>query len=262
VLHATSGLTMEFRSGPSGKPDLANLYRADTQRSLELHCLRRKEGLADRLTRARVRLFDGAEIPAQSAADTAVQQALHLMKHLCGEHTRASWVLEFWRHIRVRQGDRAFWNEVKATAAEEPQADIALAVSIWLARELFGAIPRIVAEQWGADRIPDGVLLWLRRYARDLLLSDSSASKLYLLLRRQLPNRPHLKDTARLMVPLCLPARIMQPVPGETLSDRLTRYRIEATYSGQRLRFHLFEGVRYGIEALYWGWRMPKVQQR
>jgi hypothetical protein len=261
-LHATSGSTLEFRSGSMGKPDLANLYRASTQRSLELHCLRRQEGLPDRLTRASARLFEGASIPALSAADTMVQQALHLMKHLCGEHTRTSWVLEFWRHVLLRQHDRAFWSEVRVIAAAEPQADIALAMSLWLAADMFGAIPNGAAEHWAADRIPGGVLLWLRRYARELLLSDSYASKLYLLLRRQLPNRPDLKDTARLIIPLCLPARITQPKPGETLADRLTRYGIEASYGWRRLRFHLFEGLRCGIEALYWEWRIPKVQQR
>ena len=40
--HATNGSTIELRSGPSGKPGLANLYRADMQRSLELHCLQRR----------------------------------------------------------------------------------------------------------------------------------------------------------------------------------------------------------------------------
>jgi hypothetical protein len=262
TLHASSGHTMEFRSGSSGKWDLANLYRAGIQRSLELHCLPRCEGSSDRLTRASSRLFDGTEIPALSAADTLVQQALHLMKHLCGEHTRLSWVLEFTRHFRMRQHDHAFWNDVRAIAAAEPQAGLAMAMSLWLAAELFGVNLPSAVDPWTPDQIPDGVLLWLHRYARELLLSDSHASKLYLLLRRQLPNRPNVKGTARLMIPLCLPARITEPVPGETLADRLTRYQIEAGYSWQRLRFHLFEGLRLGIEALYWEWRMPKVQQR
>jgi hypothetical protein len=262
TLHATSGRTMEFRSGRSGKPDLANLYRADTQKSLELHGLRRREGSSDRLTRARARVFEGASLPALSAADTMVQQALHLMKHLCGEHTRASWVLEFWWHTRLRQHDDEFWNEVRAIVAAEPQADLAMSMSLWLAADLFGAIPHGAGEHWAADRIPNGVMLWMRRYARELLLSDSCASKLYLLLRRQLPNKSDRKGTARLMIPLCLPARITQPAPGENLADRMTRYRIEASYSWQRLRFHVFEGLRYGIEALCWEWRMPKVQQR
>jgi hypothetical protein len=261
-LHATCEKTLEFRSGPMGKHDLANLYRADIQKSLELHCLRRHTGLQDRLTRASTRLLEGIKIPALSAADTMVQQALHLMKHLCGEHTRLSWVLEFSRHVRLRESDHAFWNEVRGIASAEPQADLALAMSLWLTAQLFEPAPRIDADEWAEDRIPDGVLLWLRRYARDLLLSDSHASKLYLLLRRQLPNRPAMKDTARLMIPLCLPARITEPVPGETLADRMSRYRIEARYSWQRLCFHLFEGLRLGIEALYWEWRMPKVQQR
>jgi len=105
-LHARSGNTFELRSGPLGKPDLKSLYRADTQKSLEIHCLRRQEGLPDRLTRARARQFEGIWIAALSAADIMVQQALHLMKHLCGEHTRLSWVLEFWRHVRLRESDQ------------------------------------------------------------------------------------------------------------------------------------------------------------
>jgi len=261
-LHAKFGNTLELRCGPSGKSDLANLYRVHTQKSLELHSLRRQEGLADRLTRASARLFAGVKIPALSAADILVQQAMHLMKHLCGEHTRLSWVLELSRHIRVRESDSAFWNEVRVIAAAEPHGDLAMAMSLWLAAELFESRPRVAADEWAADRIPDGVLLWLQRYARGLLLSDSHASKLYLLLRRQLPNRPDVKATARLMIPLCMPTRITVPVPGETVADRLTRYRIEAVYSWQRLRFHVFEGVRLGIEALCWEWRMPKVQQR
>jgi hypothetical protein len=151
---------------------------------------------------------------------------------------------------------------VRWIAAAEPQADLALAMSLWLVAELFEPVPLIAARHWAEDQIPDGVLLWLKRYAHELLLSDSHASKLYLLLRRQLPNRPDVKSTARLMIPLCLPARITVPVPGETVADRLTRYRIEAGYSGRRLRFHVFEGLRFGIEALCWEWRMPKVQQR
>lgn len=262
TLNATSGRTMEFRSGSSGKWDLANLYRADIQRSIELHCLPRRDGSQDRLARASGRLFDGTEIPALSAADTFVQQALHLMKHLCGEHTRLSWVLEFTRHLRLRQQDHAFWNDVRAIAKAEPQAGLAIAMSVWLASEMFGLNLPSAVDPWASDQIPDGVIVWLQRYARELLLSDSHASKLYLLLRRQLPNRPDVKGTARLMIPLCLPARITEPVPGETLTDRLTRYRIEASHSWRRLCFHLFEGIRLGIETLCWEWRTPKVQQR
>jgi len=260
-LHATSGQTMEFRSGPSGKPDLANLYLPDTQRSLELHRLHRRVGVPDRLARASEKLFRGTVLPALSAGDILVHQALHLLKHLCGEHTRASWVLEFWRNIRLRKHDCAFWNQVKAIASSEPNADLALSISTWLATSMFGEVPDGAAEHWPADAIPPGVMVWLRRYAQELLLSDSHESKLYLLLRRQLPNGIDTKTTARLMIPLCLPARITQPVPGETPADRLTRYRIEASYSCRRLRFHFFEGLRFGIEALSWEWRLPKGQR-
>jgi hypothetical protein len=260
--HATSGGTIEFRSGLMGKPDLANLYRPGTQRSLELHCLRRTDREQDRLARARSKSFPGGiELPALSSADILVQQALHLLKHLCGEHTRLSWVLEFWRHIRVRQNDRQFWGEVKAIAATEPKADLALSISVWLATSLFGKVSHGAIEIWGADGIPDGVKLWLRRYSRELLLSDSIATKLYLILRRQLPREGNSKGTARLILPLCLPAKITQSAPGETLAARLSRYRIEGNYSLRRLRFHLCEGIRYGVEALRWELVVPRVQR-
>ena len=55
-----------------------------------------------------------------------MQLALHLMKHLSGEHTRDSWALEFWRHIRMQQFDCKFWNEVKEIASTESHADLAL----------------------------------------------------------------------------------------------------------------------------------------
>lgn len=262
TLHATSGDTMEFRCGPLGMPDLANLYREKTQRSVELHRVHRCEGSTDRLARARVRSFDGVAIPALSPADILVQQALHLFKHLCGEHTRLSWVLEFWRHLRNRHQDKAFLSEVRAIAAAEPHGELALSISVWLAAGLFGPIARGATADWMPVSIPDGIELWLRRYARELLLSDGFASKLYLLLRRQLPGKCDLKETARLVIPLSMPMRITQPAPGESLPDRMARFHIEARYSLQRLRFHLFEGIRYGIEALCWEWRMSKVQQR
>jgi hypothetical protein len=260
--HATSGATIEFRNGIMGKPDLANLYRAGIQRSLELHCLSRTDGEPDRLSRARSRSFPGGiELPALSSADILIQQAIHLLKHLCSEHTRVSWVLEFWRHIRARQHDRQFWSEAKALAASEPRADLALSVSIWLATSLFGKVSHGAIEIWSSDGIPAGVQLWLRRYSRELLLSDSLATKLYLILRRQLPWEGDSKGTARLIVPLCLPAKITQRAPGESLADRLSRYRIEADYSFRRLRFHLREGIRYGVEALRWELMIPREQR-
>jgi hypothetical protein len=223
--------------------------------------MRRHCGVADRLTRIQVKSFEGLAMPALFSADIMVQQALHLLKHLCGEHTRASWVLEFWRHIRLRQDDRAFWDDVKAIAATEHQADLALSMSVWLATDLFGAVAHGAVEYWKFDRIPSGIQHWLRRFARELLLSDSCATKLYLLLRRQLPIGSDLKSTARLVFPLHLPARITQPPPSETLANRVTRYRMEASYSWQRLRFHFCEGIRYAIEASCWERTMSKVEQ-
>ena len=263
TLHATRRRRDGIQVRPLGMPDLANLYREKTQRSVELHRVHRCEGSTDRLARARVRSFDGVAIPALSPADILVQQALHLFKHLCGEHTGAFvGAGDLAASAEPASGQSVPEPEVRAIAAAEPHGELALSISVWLAAGLFGPIARGATADWMPVSIPDGIELWLRRYARELLLSDGFASKLYLLLRRQLPGKCDLKETARLVIPLSMPMRITQPAPGESLPDRMARFHIEARYSLQRLRFHLFEGIRYGIEALCWEWRMSKVQQR
>jgi len=131
-------------------------------------------------------------------------------------------------------------------------------MSVWLATSMFSEVLNGACEHWPVEAIPPGVLVWLSRYASNLPRSDSYESKLYLRLRGQLPRRINPKTTTRLMIPLCLPARITKPA-GRV---RFARYSIEASYSWRRLRFHLFDGIHFGIEALCWEWRLPKVQRR
>jgi len=260
-LHASDGLTMEFCAGVSGKPDLANLYRAGTQRSMELHGIVRDAPEADRLGRGQYKCFNSVPLPALCGPDILVQQAIHLFKHLCGEHSRVSWVLEFWRHVEARRADREFWEQVRSIAAETPHADLALAVSGWLAADLFSAIRCEMEAYWPAVEIPAGVRAWLDCFAHDMLLSDTVGTKTYLLLLPHLPGNRKSTTAKRRIFPLYLPARITQAAENETLLARLGRYRIEAHYCLGRLQFHCVGGARYAIQAYLWQRKSARFEQ-
>jgi hypothetical protein len=265
-LHAVCGNTMEFTAGESGAPDIREIYRVHSQRSLELHILSttpRKDGRrTDRLARTQLRKFDGAVIPTLSPADILVQQSLHLFKHLCGEHTRVSWVHEFWRHVQAHREDTGFWCEVERIAAIEPQAEIALAASVLLSTLTFGGTVPDRLARWTADRLPRKVRLWIETFGMRVLLADSPGNKLYLILRQELrdgnANRPTIR---RLVFPAHLPPRITRGIAGERLMARLARYRTEVWYLFLRLQFHMIEGFKYAIELSRWQRRVTETSQ-
>jgi hypothetical protein len=249
-LHADTGSVLEFRAGRTGKPDMAKLYSAQCQRALELHV---DEDHSELLIRSHMREFEGARLATLSAQDILVQQALHMLKHLCGEHTRLSWVLEFRRHIEARREDTAFWIAAEEIAAQTRNGDLAMGVAMWLAQSNFGLGGVDVPGQWKVERLPERVVLWLKLYAGELLLGDSVASKLYALLRQEIPSRPgEHKSTRKILVPSRFPSPITRPSPQEPTRERAARYLIEIRHFITRLRFHVIEGIRFAIEAPRW----------
>ncbi len=251
--HARSGKTIEFRAGTPSPPDLANLYSVKTQRALELHLAADASCECQWLSRRVMRKFDGAKIHALSEPDILVQQAIHLLKHLCGEHTRISWALEFWRHMRNRRGDSDFWRRAESCAAESAQGDLAMGVAVWVAEELFGGTQVEIPVQWRGEALPVRVGLWLERYMRQLLLSDTIGNKLYALLRKEVPGgTQETRTTRQILLPRVLPAAILEAQPNESGSERWERYCVEFRFVFWRLWFHLREGVRFAIEVLRW----------
>ncbi len=252
-LHAQSGHTLEFRAGIMPLPDAANLYTAHTLRSLELHLLPERNGESNILTRSVSRNCGGLTIRALSPADILVQQALHLLKHLCGEHTRLSWVLEFRRHIDARRHNAAFWPLAESHAAQTANGDLAMAIALWVANECFGLSAEGLSKQWSAEALPVRVRLWLERYARRLLLSDIVGSKLYALLRREIPAPPSgTRSTRDILLPRVLPAPILEPRPDENFADRWDRYAAEVNFFFRRFAFHVREGARFAVESSRW----------
>lgn len=261
-LHAQSGNTLEFRAGAASLPDLANLYAVQTQRALELHLAPNAAGDFHLLTRRTVRTFGEARIYTLSPADILVQQALHLLKHLCGEHTRLSWVLEFWRHLKNRRSDRAFWQLAQAHAAETAHGNLAMGVGAWVAEELFGGAQAELPAQWRAEALPVRVRLWLERYARNLLLSDTIGNKLYALLCKEVPGATHpARSTGQILLPRVLPAPMFAARSNENHAERRARYRAEARFILWRLWFHLREGARFAIEASRWNRTVARAER-
>jgi len=262
-LDAVSGTTWEFRAGVSGTPDIANIYKVRPYRALELHLLPapiHDNGGEPRnqLTRAQMRMIRGAMLSSLSPADIFLQQALHLFKHIGGEYTRVSWVLEYWRHVLARRDDNTFWREVKSLADSEPQAHIAIGAVTLLATHLFGEFAPRELTRWSMDRLSPDVRLWIETYGRRAVLAEFPGSKLYLLLRQQLSaQRRHGRTPLRRFIfPAHLPPRITHGKTGKAWLPRLMQYRTQASFVFLRLRFHLVEGLRYAVESSRWQRRL------
>lgn len=268
MLHAVGGKTWECKAGVLQRPDMRNPYKVQTQRSVELHLQPAFGGSGgqtrgNRLTRAQCRSIQGVDLPALAPNDLLLQQALHLFKHLCHEHTRASWMLEFRQHVLTRGKNPRFWSEVEVLANTEPHGTIAVGAVTLLATQMFGNFAPQGLREWSMEQLSAPVCLWIEMYGRRALLTDSPGSKLYLLLRAQLKTNVSSESPSsrRLIFPFHMPPQITQPEVGERILSRLRRYRIQADFVFFRLRFHLVEGLRYAIESSRWHRRLTGMAQ-
>jgi hypothetical protein len=265
-LSAVKGHEWSFTAGVNIPMKITDLYKTRPQRQVELHllslagpgcaahqnCAAHQENL---LARARPRLIQGAELPALSPPDMFVQQALHILKHLCSEHTRAQWVLEFSRFIETRKDDREFWRDVEMTAGSEPQAALAIGVATDLACSVFGQSAPEALTSWSSASLPLSVRLWIEKYGRRVLLAQFPASKFYLFLREQLgmDNSAHRAAGWRNVLPRhWWPAPVICGDKDERLKDRISRYILEARVAWRRLRFHVRTGIPFVIESWRW----------
>jgi Uncharacterised nucleotidyltransferase len=268
-LDSVKGREWVFTSGNDKPLHLASLYKVRPQRMIEFHLLPAMENSSataqrDLLASTKPRCFMGTELPVLSPEDIFVQQALHIFKHICSERTRAQWVLEFWWHVHMRRDDLTFWKNVESLVSIEPQADVAIGVVTLLATQLFGEFAPEELARCSLDRLPPAVRLWVETYGRRVLLTDFSASKFYLLLRRQIHKEakvPHASSW-RLLLPFhWWPVRISRATVDEQLAARLMRYRAEARYVFSRLWFHVRTSLPYAIESQRWQRRIAALRQ-
>ncbi len=246
TLHSTSGNTWEFKAGASLVAKVQDLYKPKPQRSAELHL----EHSPSLISRCQVRSFSGIALQVLAPSDLFVAQATHLFKHLCGSFTRASWLLEFHRHLLARSADTRFWHNLDLLIADDPQPRLAIAIVSMLSAQVFRTTLPLPIQRLIADQLPASAQLWIESYSLAYLLTTYPGSKLSLLLQAALANglaspRTELRGT---LIPLRLPPMITLGHRNESIVSRLRRLFIQVRFTLSRLRFHAVEGARYCIE--------------
>ena len=259
-LFAHSGNSWEFKKGQMREASLKTLYKPVRYGCVELHVAadRRRAAILDR---SQTIEYESVCMPVLSDADLFLGQGMHAFKHICSESSRASHLLEFWRHVVGRRSDNAFWRDVRLVAEPYPRASIELGVVLLIATQLLGEFAPDALTSWTVDRLPSYACLWVGLYGRRTVLGGSHGSKLYLLLQRELAadGAPASRSVGQVLVPRTLPTLMSYNPGGESLADRLGRHRIQLQVLYYRLRFHLFEGVRYLFHAARWRSHMTRL---
>lgn len=253
----------EFKSGPPEISKIGDLYKIHAQRIIELQLESAVDesssrSVRSRLTRAQYRSIQGVQLPTLCPVDLFLDQALHLFKHICDEHTRASWILEFHRNVQTHKDDVAFWRELRWAAAAKKQSDVALGVVTVIATYLFGTHAPEELTSWTVKRLPAAVNLWVEMFGSRVPFTNFPGSKLYLILRRQLQGDRGLEQASarRLVFPFHRPPGKFGRPADERPLMRFARYRSQAIYIVCRLRFHIVEGLRYGMAQRRWKQRL------
>jgi len=256
--HDAVGEEWEFQSGAAEKVSLRDLYRARPGKDVELHPVPEAEEASadrggDRLSRMKLRVWNGFEFPALSDADQLLSQGMHIFRHLQGEWTRISWLLEYSNAACARQSDSAVWRDAVASLNETPEMRNGLAVASLVTELAFATPFPDDFREHTIELLRPEVRLWVERYREELLLIEHPGSKLYLLLGDVLESDGAQWSSKRQkkLMPLHLPIRVM---PKEREDFRLM-WTLETQYLrwfAHRLWFHLAEGLRYKLEAARW----------
>ncbi len=266
VLTVATSREWQFEAGSSEIARMEDYYKPKPQRSVELHfsCsdnAPHEPTRDERLDRLTLRAWNNQFFPVLSPADQFNAQALHILRHLCSASTRPAWLLEYRRHVMAHYDEGQFWDEVRNSAVTHPDAPVAIGLATLLSTRLFGGRAPAQLNKWTLDRLPDGARLWVDLYGRKAVLADAPGTKLHLLLEDELaPSGHSWRNKRRSLLPLRCQTRIVRATPNESLPMRLRRNYYQARFILFRFRFHLVEGLHYGIEA--WRWKRQRVTRQ
>ncbi len=251
---AISGRTWEFKTTHPPARSLKDLYKPHVRKSVELHLEASGEGERSLLARREMRDFRGREMPVLPAVELFLWQGMHVFKHMCNDMARGSHLLEFRRHVIARGDDTEFWRQLQSMAGDSPRKYLGLGVATRLIEAAFGAFAPEELRCWSADRLPDGVRLWVDMHGYRSLLSNSPGYKLCLLLQQELAmvGIPAKRTLREQLLPLRLPPAITIAAEGEPPAARLRRAHAQLRFVLYRLRFHVVEGLRYLWAAARW----------
>jgi hypothetical protein len=201
-------------------------------------------------------------MPVLSPIDLFLGQGLHAYKHVCSEFSRVAHLLEFRRHVLVRRDDHAFWSELRSAAEGNPRAGLGLGVVTLLITRVMGDFAPEALTDWTLECLPRSARLWVERYGRRAVFGSIPGSKLYLLLQKELETAgvPAKRSLRQILLPVRLPPPVIRAFPNETLTVRLSRYRMQLNFILLRLRFHIVEGLRYAWESHRWQRQINRLE--
>jgi hypothetical protein len=255
---AATNKTWEFKAGATELGSMKDFYKSTPQRSVELHFASSATSPTrdERLDRLELRSWGDLTFPSLSPSEQFIEQVLHLFGHLCGAHTRPSWILEYKNHVSFYYNAPDFWEDVKDRSRAHRNVPIAIGLVNLLSTRLFGGKSPSQLDDWTLDRLPVPIRLWAEHYGSRTVLADFPGTKLYLLLLQELEKgddtRLSLAQKRRRLFPLHLAPPIVHAGPDDNLWKWLRRSVYQARFVLFRLRFHVVEGIRYLIEAMRW----------
>jgi hypothetical protein len=253
-LRASDGRNLDFSADEDKRTSLKTMYEPNRVRSAELHVESVPGGQTALLSRAQKMCFRGFTMPVLPSLDLFLGQGLHLYKHLCSQFVRAAHLIEFRRHVTARHDESTFWHELQIRCSAQPQVCIRLGVVVLLLTRVMGRFAPEELTCWTVDQLPAAARLWVDRYGHRIALAKFPGTKLYLLLEQELqaaglPARHSLRHA---LLPRRLPQPVAHAVPGENLRARIDRHCRQFQFNLFRLRFSVWEGLRYLHESMRW----------
>ena len=262
VLTAVSASVWEFKAGASTMPSVDDLYKPKPQRCVEIHFAASQPAL-DLAARREWSTWQEFSFPVLSGPERFIAQAMHVLKHMRGEWTRLSWLLEFRQSVLHWQDDGAFWQQVRGQAAADREVQTAIGASIALTTIAFGSFAPEELTAWAVDALDPRLQLWLDRYGRQAVMAGYPGTKLYLLQPDASPaNNPAQRRTKRhRLLPLHNAPRVVYGTADQGIKGRLHGWSAQIEFFRFRLWFHFVEGWRYLLEAPRWKKIVATAQQ-
>jgi hypothetical protein len=252
TLTGVSGSVWEFKAAASLMPSVNDLYKVKPQRSVEVHfgVGRQQIALADQREWTE---WDGFSFPVLSSADRFITQVMHVLKHIRGEWTRLSWLLEFRHSVLHWKDDRDFWQQVREQAIDNRELCTAIGAAIVLTTTAFGSFAPEHLTSWTVDTLDYRMRLWLDRYGRVVIMADFPGTKLYLLQPDLAPSgKASAMTKRRRLIPLHKVPNVVPGAGAHGFRSRLRGWSAQLEFARFRLCFHITAGWQYLLEAPRW----------
>ena len=262
-LYAMSGRSWEFKVNERPGFSLKDLYKDLSSHAVELHLECDLPGCRSLLRHTVRRELFGISMSVLSPADLLLAQGMHAFKHLRGEFTRASHLLEFRRHVLARGDDSAFWKEFRTIGEDTPCAPLGLGVVTMLVTGMMGEFAPEALTSWTVRRLPRFAQLWVEWHGRAVVFDNAPGSKRYLLLQKEVDSSEPAPGgrLRRKLLPLRLPPPVVRAFANESFPLRLKRQCMQLRHILWRLRFHVVEGARFLWHWYRWRQQMDRITQ-